>query len=279
MAELNTNWFDLKNYAKLNELDLIGWHRQISIRSSLLWFMDIADKNPADKKHIPKHYINIIKTNPIFHTYTPKDGDPFSFTNFVMTPKDNSTVNYTTAHIFWSTVNDEKFDNVLSDCALSLNEDLDDDQEFLIQSPVSILAKTIYDDDSLESTMFLKIDLQATEEQITKDFKNLLAKHRKLNKYNPPRKNFAEKDFTDWIQLRLLPYVDLYIVNKFEQTALTQAKVAWLIFSDDSSGIDIVDRFRRTTKPRAAQLFTQNIVGILERQIECNKVALPDFVG
>ena len=32
--EFDTSWFDLKNYDKLNELDLYGWVEQIGIRQA-----------------------------------------------------------------------------------------------------------------------------------------------------------------------------------------------------------------------------------------------------
>ena len=31
--EFDSSWFDLRNYDKLKDLDLLGWHRQISIRN------------------------------------------------------------------------------------------------------------------------------------------------------------------------------------------------------------------------------------------------------
>ncbi len=38
--ELDTSWFDLKNYDKLNELDLGGWCKQLTARHCLLSFCD-----------------------------------------------------------------------------------------------------------------------------------------------------------------------------------------------------------------------------------------------
>lgn len=234
--ELDISWFDLNNYEGLNELDLIGWHRQIQIRSLLLNFgFDGL-----------KFWIDHIKTNPIIKPYIPNDGDEGTYQ---VVQKGISTVNSTTALLYWQVSSDSRFSHIWDVCMLDDACDITEEQLKLIETPMSELYASIgvCTEDSEEVT----IDLSASDEQITKDFCLWLSEYRKISSYKFTKNNFTHKDFKGWIQWRLLPYVDLVIISKFEAIEIKQTKIAQLIFSDDSSDVDIVDKTRRTTKPKA----------------------------
>ncbi len=260
--ELDTSWFDLKKYNGLNELDLIGWHRQIQIRS---WLLD----HGFDKLEF---WLDRIKKNPILKNYIPNEGDPKYFFDLVVTPKGKSTVNTTTVMEHWRATNDWYFSNGLSHigklCDLSIKGcNITKEQQKQIDTPLSSLYASIGSDNGEDENV--TIDLAATDEQITKDFCKWLSEYRKLNNHKFTKNNFTDKDFKEWIQWRLLPYIDLVIISRFEGKQITQAKTANLIYSDASIDTDIVDRLRRTTKPKAMRLFSLVTLEELEAQIKC----------
>jgi hypothetical protein len=269
VAELNTSWFDLKNYEKLGELDIVGWHKQIALRSFFLSLIDHLTPKSAYEQ-IGGSCIDQIKTNPIFTNETIK------FMADVQ-PTGLSTVNYTKAFDFWSIVNSKELDNIWSCCALSDIQKLDPDQQQLTETPASILVEG---SNGYHPFPYITINTEATDQQIMDDFRVFLAEHRKMNTETQlPQKNFTERDLRNWVKDRLLPYIDLYIVTSAEDQALTHIAAANLLWSDEVGSIDTVDKIRRTTKPKAIKLLNTGVAAALEAQIECmaqkNKQLIP----
>jgi hypothetical protein len=261
--EFDTSWFDLKKYENLIDLDLIGWHRQIQIRSFLLWAMS----DPDYKDLIPLHKATAIKENPILKPYIPDEEDAERFNYLIVKPKGRSVVNDTTALEHWQSANDDRFSHIWDICKLDNEGLVTEEQAELISIPMSALYKSFeIDTGDIEG---VTIDLTATDEQITKDFSEWLSNYRKNSTRKASKRNFTDKDFKNWIQWRLLPYVDLIIISKIEGVSITQAKAANLIYSDASMDTDIVDRLRKTTKPKASILFTEETEQALEAQIKC----------
>jgi len=62
------------------------------------------------------------------------------------------------------------------------------------------------------------------------DFRHWLTEYRKAIGCESKKKNFTDKNLSEWVQWRLLPYIDLMLVANFEKKTMTQANAAWLIF-------------------------------------------------
>ena len=84
--------------------------------------------------------------------------------------------------------------------------------------------------------------------------------------YNSSKKNFTDKNLSDWMQWRLLPYIDLMLAAAIEKKEITQPKMARLIFNDEYE-VDIVDRLRRTTKPKAEWLIKEETLLAINAQL------------
>jgi len=125
------------------------------------------------------------------------------------------------------------------------------------------------------STRMAKItaDLSTTDEQLLIDFKVWLREQRKVSGADAKttRRNFTDRDMQRWVKDRLLPYIDLAIFNDYYRLELTQVDIANHIHSDDVK-TDVVDKTRRTTRPKALKLFTSQIARQLEIQISCMAV-------
>ena len=258
------SWFDLRKYDGLAELDLIGWQRQIEIRSFLLFALGQLDIDPRYGKYI-KLWLDDIKIMPVLSLYQANEN-----THYVTKPKGQSSLHTTTAWEFWMEAgdkgDDDQFSEVWSFCRMENCNTTDDKQRKIINTPMSELYKNISIDCCGHE--HITLDLTATDEQLINDFKVWLSEQRAATKEQPTKNNLTDKCMKSWVKNRLLPYIDLVIINGFEKLGLTQVTIANLIHSDDVN-VDVVDKTKRTTRPKAMQLFTETINEQLMMQINC----------
>jgi hypothetical protein len=239
---LDTSWFDLKKYEKLKELDLQGWATQLEIRRNMLTFKVLAEI-----------YVNKIKENPIFIYSDDTDSDIKTF-SFKLPPslsvksknKNQELHEGNEKYIGWLEMTDNEMDEFIK----GGNERYIEDTGYLIRGVSSEVV----------------VDLTATDEQIINDFRQWLTDYRKSIGYTPIKKSFTEKHLFEWTQWRLLPYLDLKIVSCIEGKELKLSRVARLLFEDEYE-IDIVDRLRRTTKPKAEWLIKDETIDAILTQV------------
>ncbi len=257
--ELDTSWFDLKNYDKLNELDLQGWHSQLSTRA--FYFED---------KKLAVSLCDNIKKNPIITNYDDYDYRWGDWKKYIKYPFNTLSIASTTVFEFWNFV---KLDYDLADvwkrCQLELESDCTDTQQELFSTPLSrfLVDRNIGD----LGTHYVTINLSATDEQIMSDFRHWLTEYRKAmgQGYESHKRNFTDKDLSEWIEYRVLPYLDLMMIAKLEGKKMTQAQAARLIFPDEYD-VDITERLRRTTKQKAEWLLKYSTIYALGSQINAS---------
>jgi len=263
--ELDTSWFDINKYEKLRSLDLWGWHTQISIRNGIR-----RDKEDAAK------WLERIKINPIIDG----DGDDDNCdcdcdcevevedreveydSRF---PFNTDSVMSTSALFIWYSATDSRLNDVWACCELDNYSEITAKQEALITTPYDLLSKERGIDGVGLTNVY--VDLTASDAQIMSDFRHWLTEYRKFAGYESNKKNFTDKNLSEWVQWRLLPYIDLTLVAAIEEKEITQATAAWLIFGNDANKVDIVDRLRRTTKPKAEWLFRDKTEAAIEFQL------------
>ena len=117
------------------------------------------------------------------------------------------------------------------------------------------------------------IDLSATDEQIMNDFSNWLEYFRKYIDYPTQKKLITQSDFDQWIEYRVIPYLDLALIAKLEGKKITQNQIARLIFPDEYE-VDIVERLRKVTKPIAQRLIKNEIQTTLSTQLVYEKTGM-----
>jgi hypothetical protein len=259
--DFNTSWFDLRKYSGLEGLDLKGWHRQVSLR----YCMQTMDG-------VFSAYENQIKEDPIFSPYS--DDSQFGLwrARAERYPFETYSVQSLTAFDCFCLANEEKLGDIWKACPAYDEMKATEKQINLVETPLDLLFKQAgFFEDGMAR---LTIDLNATDEQIVSDFRHWLTEYRKSTGIKAPTNNFTEKHFKEWQQWRVLPYIDLVMMAKAEGKSLTQARIAGLIFPDERD-IDIVDRVRRTTKPKAEWLVTEATCNAMEAQLQAESLLPP----
>lgn len=261
LKKTDISWFDLRKYDKLNEVDLIGWHRQIQIRTYLLNHEDYPEYPYAGM------WIDRIKINPIFSSFIPDDEDD-SFEHLITRPLGKAVLYNTTLFEHLLKTNDKpNSDDIRGECILKNKKGVPQKRRIKIPDiPMSALQnsiKTKYDE-----KRYITIDLNASDQQLLNEFNKWLRKQRVVADYPKYKKNtFTDLVMKDWVKSRLLPYIDLVIINDFEKLRILKVKIAKLLENDDDFNGGIYDKTRRTIKTKAMNLFTDKIVQQMESQI------------
>lgn len=109
------------------------------------------------------------------------------------------------------------------------------------------------------------INLNASEEQLMADFKKWITHSKRQLQLQPIKRNYTAKDFQGWHEKRLLPYIDLIIDAKYQNKPLTNYQAGCLIFPDEMNK-DISETVRKTIRPQALELLTEEALHILRSQ-------------
>ena len=244
-TELDTSWFNLANYNKLNELNLAGWHYQIGVR---LFYQKLV--------------LDEIKKNPILGNIPPflmDDGHlgchPFRNPRKPKYQFDSLCVKSATVRDIWlDVISNKKIKDALKCCRrIFTKHECTKDEFDMVQTPLDLILKERETENRYCN--YVIIDLGAADEQIIKDFHHWLTEHRKFMGYELI-KNITEELLKECIDYRVLQYIDLNLVAQYEGKKITQTRMANLIFSDEYEK-DVVARLRKTTKPKAEWLFNE----------------------
>jgi hypothetical protein len=157
--------------------------------------------------------------------------------------------------------------------------------------PFDYLLKAAGRDNKGEFT-HVTVDLTATDGQILKDFSNWLKAYRKTMEYMPDKslrgektatKNptFGERNLKNWVEWKLLPYIDLELA-KLAGENIDNNKIAELLYPDECShkneNIDtdnndttmkkLRERITGTLKPKAEALLSDSLIDAINLQLE-----------
>jgi len=146
---------------------------------------------------------------------------------------------------------------------------------------------------------YVTVDLAATDGQIMADFEQWLKAYRKATGYMPDEKSrgeattkkspeFNESEIKNWRKLNLLPYIDLYLVAKAEGREISEdvryEDIVGLLcpkeydayLNNEMDGdakqertllINMTDKIRQTTAPKALSLLSDEILMAINRQL------------
>lgn len=279
---LDTSWFDLKNYNKLNELDLRGWYCQLLMRyhikffiedefeyqdEDLYWNEDEIEDEIKDRYKFAKKWLELIKIRPII---TEDDWDlDLWYKKDPRYPFNTFSVESTRAHDFWSVVgdcedNEGGLKNVWKCCELY---DLKTTSKYheIANTPFDVICKEKGFNISLSN---VTVDLTASDEQIMSDFRHWLTEYRKVMGYESKKNNFTNRHLLEWVKYRLLPYIDLTLIAELKGKTIPQAKMANLLFGDwEEKPVNIVERLRKVTAPKAEWLLDESTLRVIEVQL------------
>ncbi|WP_027157897.1 DUF6387 family protein [Methylobacter luteus] len=275
--ELDTSWFDIKNYEVLKTLSIDGWANVLGARYAnhygmterdCPWWMDTRIPYPFLLPRAAKLRKGIVYngTNNIGLDYKVNSilkGDPFSTTSV------NSLSSYELALLV-----DDDLPQVWEACRHVAEYDarcFDSDSDLIPDKNLTKIASTSHDINVRQGwntshhLAYVAIDLYATDEQIKEDFNHWLTNYRKEVKHQSPEKLFKQADFDYWIKFSIIPYLDLMFISRLEGKKITQNKMAGLIFPEEYN-VDRVERLRKVTKPEADHLIKNKIYEALSAQ-------------
>lgn len=284
MAEkFDTSWFELSKYDFLKGANLANWEKFLSIRYELYSFICYGEKSEVASCEDVFNFIAMIKKAPSYVKHF-QDKNPFSdkpdFTHNPERPFNTYSVRSLSvfdAYLRGDFINCSR--SALRACQINMGiisprYDLYADAEVveskrfnsdLLNKPIDFLIK---DTGRKTRTAFssVTIDLEATDEQILKDFQHWLTEYRKAIKEYAPQKNFTDETLSDWVKWQLLPYIDLMTVAKYEGKKLHHHVAARLLFPDEFD-VDTTERIRRKTKSKAEWLIQTETIRAIETQL------------
>lgn len=116
---------------------------------------------------------------------------------------------------------------------------------------------------------YARVKLDASDEQIKKDFALWLDYERKRRDCPAPKKNFSDVELSSWHESAVLPYLDLMFWSELENVKISQQVMTKAIFPDIYRlGLDIDPSGKlKTTKKKAEYLMNQKTMKLLELQI------------
>jgi hypothetical protein len=263
--KLNTDWFDLKKYSYLKEWDLERWEHNLSFRAIIFGIID--RKTPLHSKGygLLPHLAQALKDCPgipagkyilqsIFSEapYSmPKERARHPFNSNTVYSTDLNSINCMLREdgvkFIFDRLNNPDFRwHELTDAE-------DEELRNIIGSPVDWLAHS-------ERLHHVTVNLSGTDEQIKNDFDNWLTEYRRvLNhpkpepKYSKKFKTFEKKHLSDWVEMGVLPYLDLELISAIEGKKITIEEKQALIFPEETTAYD---RVKDSTKHRAEWLIS-----------------------
>lgn len=210
-------WFNLENYQDLKSFDLAEWYKQINFRWDLESDILLAKSNPHESHEKRIAYrLNAIQNGIVEY-------DSLDLKYILNHPPKKTVIDLAVFDIFSSSSWIER------------------------DAPNEIYSKNSFDElqekicpNLYSSTANINVDLSASDEQIKKDFSEWLKnKKRPKNSYKH-KTNFKSCNLGEWVDLSLLPFIDLYLFFKANEIEVKTEKFAAWLFPEHSEyrGID-----------------------------------------
>jgi hypothetical protein len=273
--ELETSWFDLKNYDALKTMSTEDWIWQLMAR--VQYHKIERDSLSHDDESLssiaatlkggvipddPGHAQHMAMCN--WWCQGVIEGQPFS----------TASVDSLTSFELWRMAKDNDHTHVWEACEYTRDSlfefDCNNDLLDIANAPHDFHIKQ-YSPFDIESSAHVVVNLSATDEQIKKDFAHWLTHYRQAINYQHKEKLFTQVDFNYWVEYGVIQYLDLVLIAKIEGKKITQNKLARLIFPDEFD-VDIVERIRKVTKPTAEWLIKSEICNTLFTQLSYEKI-------
>ena len=264
--ELDTSWFDLKNYEALKTMSIEDWTLMLYSRyyyydaeQDRKYFSELSLSEMVDElKSVVKP---LVRFNDVVDTWV-NDWTEDILENYSFS---TSSVNSLTNLKLWFMTLGNRFYELQNNSLKPQGDDTGASNDNLLE-----IGRIPYDLDFKKqhnyfpSEAHLAIKLSATDEQLKKDFDHWLTNYRKTTDYRVPKKKkiheqlFTQKVFDYWIEFGIFPYLDLMLIAKIEGKTIGHGKMADLIFPNPI-GFTAIGRLRDTTIPEAKRLIKSEI--------------------
>lgn len=215
----NLNWFNIKNYTKLDELDRVTLYHILDYRRAVTRLISDGNEEIAEIS-----FINCCLN--------------YDFKTAIYIKAFGGTIVSKELKINQLSFND------LSRGMSSINE-FCDQQEFESDEVFNMLFGAV-----------IGIDLSVNDELLVEQFKNWLKNKREENQINIS-KRLSDNTFLKVKQYKIIPYIDLLLWGELTKNSLTYKEQANLLYSDDLHKDG--EYVRNTIKPFAEKLLYADI--------------------
>lgn len=256
-------WFQLKKYDFTKNLDALGWYEQFFVRGTFLYH---AREMREEKEIFPEDFkqaMTASRENP----YTLIDNDPrlaryctyetpqYMHEHPLKTLKKNSTRGLTTIKSI--TMRDYiGFKSLLRPERMQYIENWfnkpDSEKDFFpedapwFNEPICNSFSPLYGK-TLDTVI---VNLRSPDSFLIESFKNYLAEKRKTIQIFS-KKHFRESDFNNWVNLGILPYLDLIIWGIEAEIQIPNRILADALYPHGEKGEETI---RKTTSHLAEEL-------------------------
>ncbi|MBD2796322.1 hypothetical protein ID856_07185 [Xenorhabdus sp. 18] len=124
--------------------------------------------------------------------------------------------------------------------------------------PSDLKITGYFHDQDIKIPPYIHVDLNKNDNLIIDDFIEWLKQKRKQKNTTSRTVRITDKDLSKLAEYKILPFIDLYLWGIISGQELTQYQMASLIFPNEFD-VDIKDRLRAVTKPRAMALLNSKI--------------------
>jgi len=244
-------WFDLENYEELKSFDLSDWYKQLNYRcglkSYILSQMPLSDdaKKDFDRRLIA------IQSGVV-------DIDSDINLDYILNHKKISVQELSAWDIFSK--------SSLLEREMPNKWNSEESFDALLVEKVG----EMYKEDAN-----IRIDLNASNAQIKKDFSDWLDNRGKPDNKYINKTNFKKENLENWIAWQLLPYIDLFLYFKAKNVEITEADCRKFLFPESSQKPENLtyqcdDGFRTITS-RARWLMESSTISQIESQLNSNE--------
>ena len=116
------------------------------------------------------------------------------------------------------------------------------------------------------NSRLIEVDVSGSDEQIKEHFSDWLSNQRAADlELNRRSTRIGKNDFNVWIASKIIPYFDLVTISKIDRVRLSNHKIGDLLFPDEID-VDVAERVRKVTKPKAKKIMSSATIALLEAQ-------------
>lgn len=262
-------WFDLANYDVCYKFNRLAWWKAINSRKILLFRKlreDLSKGMSKDYAIDMLKYLSMEANGSIYSNSTEDEGllkdssieeiGLFEYIDITYTlRKEHPDVIDGIQNMFEKISEYQKIDNYVDSEGYPYSWCDYDTNEFF---PSIMSINSSFSDQGIETQPYISVDLNKNDNLIIDDFIEWLKEKRKQKSAISKTGRLTDSDLSKLAEYNVLPYIDLYMWGVISGQELTQYQIASLLFPDEYN-VDIKDRLRAVTKPKAMALMNSKI--------------------
>ncbi|MES2353283.1 MAG: DUF6387 family protein [Pseudomonadota bacterium] len=251
--------FNLKKYETANNFNIAEW--AINLEMRVLCKHQLSSSHHESKLYGIK-LVNDLLQNPIFETGPIPSGTGLKKVVFPSQINDLDVNSYFCAAINFKEARYKKYADAVHK-NMETSEQLTEIEEEIVWSPVWKMYQDIGIDG--ENNRYVVIDLHGSEEKIIDDVRQWLREARLQAGLHLPQKKFSKKDFAEWTNKGILPFLDLENWATAAEVQISHNLLGLTLFPHEYE-VELTGRIRKGTIPLARSITHEGFTDALRSQ-------------